>query len=235
MPNRWNDAARTRRSQIESGLDLTFNEVFKPFFVDRIVALSPTYLLEIGAGTGHLSKELSKLNISITAIEPSTGMYDVAKDVLAGSVVELINCTSNELGQVRLYDVIISHLVAHSVEDLKLFFESISRQLGEDGVFLFSIPHPCFYNEYKGFFGDEYRYMTTASKEISLTITKDSENKMVGVPYHHRPLSSYINILFETGLGIQKFDEIYPEAEIQEKYGVMWDTPRYCVFTCKNL
>ena len=54
MPNRWCDSAELRRSQIESGLDLTFNEVFKPIFVEKISSLNPARILEVGAGTGHL-------------------------------------------------------------------------------------------------------------------------------------------------------------------------------------
>lgn len=103
------------------------------------------------------------------------------------------------------------------------------------GHFIFSIPHPCFYNEYKGFFGDEYNYMTPMTKDVSFTITKDSKNTISGVPYHHRPLSEYINKLVESGFAINGFDETYPEEDIQLKYGAKWESPRYCVFTCRKL
>ncbi|WP_373388543.1 class I SAM-dependent methyltransferase [Pseudomonas alcaligenes] len=235
MPHRWCNSARIRREQIESGLDLTFNEVFKPLFISRVTALSPSCILEIGAGTGHISKELSKGGISITAIEPSKGMFDVAKDVLTSTQVELINCTSFDLPKTKVYQVSISHMVAHVVDDLKGFFISIGDHLTQGGHFIFSIPHPCFYNDYKKFWGNEYNYMTPASQEVTFTITKDSENPISGVPYHHRPLSTYINTLVEAGFAIDGFDETYPNDEIQKMYGERWKSPRYCVFTCKKL
>ena len=156
MPHRWCNSAQLRREQIESGADLTFNEVFKPLLVGRIKSLSPSNILEVGAGTGHLSKELFELGFSVTAIEPSDGMYGVAKDVLSLTDVKLLNCTSFELEKDELYEVAFSHLVAHVVNDLNAFFESVGKHLKATGHFIFSIPHPCFYNEYKGFFGDEY-------------------------------------------------------------------------------
>jgi 16S rRNA A1518/A1519 N6-dimethyltransferase RsmA/KsgA/DIM1 with predicted DNA glycosylase/AP lyase activity len=93
MPHRWCNSAKIRREQIESGIDLTFNEVFKPLIVSRIQCLSPSNILEVGAGTGHISIELFKLGFSVTAIEPSLGMYEVAQDVLSFTDVRLVNCT----------------------------------------------------------------------------------------------------------------------------------------------
>lgn len=235
MPHRWCNSAKIRREQIESGVDLTFNEVFKPLLVSRVKNLSPSNVLEVGCGTGHISKDLFELGLSVTAIEPSVGMYEVAKDVLSLTDVRLLNCTSFELEKDEFYQVAFSHLVAHVVDDLSAFFESIGKHLKANSHFIFSIPHPCFYNEYKGFFGDEYNYMTPMSKNVSFTITKDSKNTISGVPYHHRPLSEYFNKLVDSGFAIDGFDETYPEDYIQLKYGAKWEFPRYCVFTCKKL
>ena len=146
-----------------------------------------------------------------------------------------MNCTSFELEKNELYEVAFSHLVAHVVDDLNAFFESVAKHLKATSHFIFSIPHPCFYNEYKGFFGDEYNYMTPMTKNVSFTITKDPQNTISGVPYHHRPLSEYINKLVESGFAIDGFDETYPEDDIQLKYGSKWETPRYCVFICRKL
>jgi hypothetical protein len=77
--------------------------------------------------------------------------------------------------------------------------------------------------------------MLPASKEISFTITKDPLNEISGVPYHHRPLSTYINAFVEAGFAIDGFDEIFPEDKIQRLYGNKWENPRYCMFSCRKL
>ncbi|APS28401.1 methyltransferase type 11 [Pectobacterium brasiliense] len=235
MPNRWNNVAEIRKIQIESGSDLTFNKVFRPLIIKIIQNSSPKKILEIGAGTGHLSKDLFNLGLTVTAIEPSLGMYEVAREVLSSTDVTLVNCTSLELGKDTIYDTAFSHLVAHVVDGLTTFFESINQHLKRNGYFIFSIPHPCFYNEYKNFFGRDYNYMASMKKNVSFSITKDSENIISGVPYHHRPLSEYFNNIVASGFSIDGFDEVYPSDEIQAMYGKKWESPRYCVFTCKKL
>lgn len=235
MPHRWCAVAELRRNQIESGVDLTFVDVFKPLFIKLVCELQPTHVIEIGAGTGHLSKAIADKGFLITAIEPSVGMYDVACEVLTGTPVRLINCSSSELVRSDLFDVAFSHLVAHAVEDLAGFLESVSSHVHKGGYFIFSIPHPCFYNDYKGFFGTDYSYMKQLSKEVSFSVTNDPENIITGVPYHHRPLSVYINSINEAGFVLSGFQEAYPPKDLQLKYGAIWEHPRYCTFICKKL
>lgn len=235
MPTRWCNSAQLRRYQIESGLDLTFNEVFKPLISARVSELRPSRVLEVGAGTGHMAKAISSLGSDVTAIEPSHGMFTVAREVLRDDNVRLLNCTSFDLPFDAHFDLAYTHLVAHVIDDLIGFFGSIGRHLVPGGNFIFSIPHPCFYNSYKGLFGDEYKYTTPIAKDIVFTITKDPDNSISGVPYHHRPLSSYINSAIGAGFLISHFDEIMPTAEVQSKYGEPWNEPRYCIFTCAKL
>lgn len=232
MPTRWCNSAELRRYQIESGLDLTFNEVFKPLISARVMDFRPSSVLEVGAGTGHMAKTIAALGCNLTAVEPSAGMFSVAREVLRDSDVRLLNCTSFELPFDAPFDLAYSHLVVHVIDDLISFFESICRHLASGGHFIFSLPHPCFYNGYKGLFGDEYEYIRPMAKNIAFTITNDPDNAITGVPYHHRPLSSYINGAIGAGFLITQFDEIMPDAETQSKYGELWKYPRYCVFTC---
>lgn len=235
MPHRWCASANLRRTQIESGIDITFNDVFKPIFVEHICNLAPSNVIEVGAGTGHLSKALVGHGFRVTAIEPSKGMFTIAQDVLANEDVILKNCTSFNLPKGDIFDLAFSHLVAHVVDDLFSFISSIGNHLSKNAHLILSIPHPCFYQSYKNIFGGEYNYMKQMIKDISFSITKDPDNEISGVPYHHRPLSSYINTLVACGFAIDGFDEIYPQKEVQDKYGKPWENPRYCLFQCRKL
>lgn len=230
---RWCSQAELRSKQIESGLDLTFSEVFLPIYLGKVRGLRPHSLLEVGSGTGHLSLALKGEVPNLTSIEPSQGMFQKAVQVLEGSGVKLMNCTAQDLPKSGTYDMVISHLVAHVVHDLRGFLASIREVLEKGGVFVFSVPHPCFYNEYKRLFAlGEYQYMTEQFKEISFSITNDPSNKIEGVPYHHRPLSGYFSAIRNAGLFVSGFEEIFPCQETQEKYGALWNNPRYCLFAC---
>jgi hypothetical protein len=77
--------------------------------------------------------------------------------------------------------------------------------------------------------------MTPISKDVSFSISNDKSNEITGVPYHHRPLSAYINTIVESGFAIDGFDEIFPEEQVQRLYPEFWEYPRYCLFSCRKL
>lgn len=231
MPKRWDDFASIRRVQIESGKDLTFSKIFLPFYMDLVNEFCPESLIEVGCGTGHLSASLSSHMKTAVAIEPSEGMYAVAKQVVDGSIVQLFRLRADEYNNSYPFDLIISHMVLQLVDNLELFLECVAQFMGKQSLFVFAIPHPCFYNEYKKFFDpSEYHYMKEQTKNVSFSVTKDPHTKISGVPYCHRPLSRYFSVLKKSGLHVVDFEEIFPKPEIQSLYGLDWNFPRYCVF-----
>ncbi|WP_084031841.1 class I SAM-dependent methyltransferase [Desulfonatronum lacustre] len=231
MPNRWDGFASIRQNQIESGKDLTFSKVFLPYYNDLVKELCPESLLEVGCGTGHLSVNICSNISTAVAIEPSEGMYAVAEQVVKESCVQLFCLRVEEYRCPHPFDLIISHMVLQLVDNLDLFIESVANFMEKESQFVFAIPHPCFYNNYKLFFdSSEYKYMCEIKKTISFSITNDPNKIISGVPYCHRPLSQYFSVLKKFGFYVVDFKEIFPDQEIQSLYGVDWKFPRYCVF-----
>ena len=231
MPQRWDDFASVRRDQIESGKDLTFTNVFLPYYINLVEELHPESLIEVGCGTGHLSKNLSNHVNKTIAIEPSKGMHSVAEKVVGGSGVQLFCLRAEDFKSAHPFDLIISHMVLQLVDNIESFIASVARLMGNHSRFVFAIPHPCFYNDYKNFFGpSEYHYMEERAKSVSFAVTKDPNTKISGVPYCHRPLSRYFFVLKKFGFYVVDFQETFPEQEIQSLYGMVWESPHYCVF-----
>jgi SAM-dependent methyltransferase len=231
MPARWDDFALVRQVQIESGKDVTFSKVFLPYYVKLVAELNPESFLEIGCGTGHLSAYLSNYVIKTVAIEPSEGMYAVSEEVLKHKSVQLFRLRAEDYKIATIFNLIISHMVLQLVNNLELFISSVVKFMGKGSRFVFAIPHPCFYNEYKNFFTpSEYHYMREVTKTVSFAVTKDPNTKISGVPYTHRPLSCYFSVLKKCGLQVIDFVEMFPDPDIQLLYGMAWDFPRYCVF-----
>jgi SAM-dependent methyltransferase len=230
MHHQWNKAAILRRDQIESGKDITFNRVFIPHYRNCIKIENPNSILEVGCGTGHLAAKLLELCPDIEALEPSPGMHTVAQEVLAGSNVTLHNVSVEAYKAHRRFDIVLSHLCAHVIEDVEPFFRACATLLAPGGTFIFSLPHPCFWNEYRNVFQrNKYRYILESFALTSLYITKDPTNPIEGVPFYHRPLSRYIEALNKCGFALKSLDEIFPSKEIQAEYGSRWRFPRYCV------
>lgn len=231
MPESWDNAAELRKEQIESGLDLTFSKVFLPYYLKLVTDLRPSSVLEVGCGTGHLSSELSKLISKVVSLEPSLGMHAVASEVLSDTRVQLINKRVQDLQIEQTFDLILSHMCIQTIDNIGDFLEPIRILMNVGSHFVFTIPHPCFYNDYKGFFSsEEYSYIIPMKKNITFSVTKDPDRPISGVPYNHRPLSCYFDSLRRHDMLVADFHEIIPEPTVQSLYGANWDTPRYCVF-----
>lgn len=231
MSQHWNKIAVIRKSQIESGKDLTFSKVFVPYYERLVSTLCPRSILEVGGGTGHLALALHGRTDRYVMIEPAPGMYGVAHELLAGTKVELRHCDLASFADSDKFDLVLSHMCAQTIRDISTFFVSASKHLAAAGHFAFSIPHPLFYNDYKEFFAREtFQYIVEQSNTVSFSISLDHDQVFEGVPYYHRPLSTYVSQLANAGLCLTHLREVFPARAIQELYGAPWDNPRYLVF-----
>jgi len=219
-----------RKQQIEDGLDLTFSKVFVPYYARVVSTLAPSSILEVGGGTGHLALVLASRTKKYVVLEPSQGMFAVARDVLKGTIAELRQSTIEEFREEEAYDLVLSHMCVQVVSNLDKFLKAIAERLSPSGQFLLSLPHPVFYNDYKKFFPREkFRYIDEQNENISFSITLDPDQVIFDVPYHHRPLMAYISNLAGACLGVTYMDEVYPSEEVQNLYGAPWKDPRYLV------
>src|ERR1700683_1600638 len=149
MSSPWDTFASLRRSQIESGKDLTFSRVFVPLFTDLVKSLNPKSILEAGIGTGHLALELQGLSSRYVGVEPSSGMLAEASDVLSNTTVEIFNCPLEDLEPAAGFDLVLAHMCLQAIEDHMSFLRAIKEHLASDGAYLTSMPHPAFFNDYK--------------------------------------------------------------------------------------
>lgn len=229
----WCDLSEIRKIQIESNKDITFSKVFVPKYLEKLSEFKGKKIIEIGCGTGHLAKELTSLIEfeNYIALEPSLGMYQKAKDLLRDhNYLELNNFSIGDLKCTNKVDIILAHLVFHVVEDIDTLLIDSFERLKYHGKLLISLPHPCFYNDYKKIFNeDEYFYISEIKTDTVFMISQDNTND-VKVPYIHRSISYYINKFSKAGFKIIELEEIFPEESIQILYPDLWHTPRYCIF-----
>ncbi len=232
MPHRWNNAASIRKDQIESGIDITFSDVFVPFFKEEILKYNPETIFEIGAGTGHLAKELALHCDKYHALEPSEGMFQVATETLYNQKVKIFKLKIEDFKPKESFDFVFSHLCAQTMDNLDILYIKMNELLNPKGKWMISVPHPCFYNEYKKIITEDYCYKIEQSVEFNLAITNDKQ-LIENVPYYHRPLEVYINKISKNGLILEEIREVFPTPDIQQKYGQIWTKPRYMVLIGK--
>jgi 2-polyprenyl-3-methyl-5-hydroxy-6-metoxy-1,4-benzoquinol methylase len=183
-------------------------------------------LLDIGCGNGLFARRMSKKGIKVTAFDFSESNINNAKKYDCTNIEYFTLDATLESDLLKLkntkYEGLVANMVFMDMSDIECFFSHIKDLLIDNGVFVFSIQHPCFNSEY-----------VEVKKDGSICI-KDYMNKNVSkgiaIPsqpekqlYFHRPISYYMNLAITNGLAITGFIE--PTFNSKEKNDVYSNFP----------
>ena len=102
-------------------------------------------VLDLGCGYGWHCRYAAQLGArSVLGIDPSARMLARAAE-LGGEGVEYRLCAVEEFAwPAARFDLVISNLALHYVEDLDAVFRGVYRALRPGGVFALNIEHPSF-------------------------------------------------------------------------------------------
>ncbi len=116
----------------------------KPAFLELLGDVQNKHILDLGCGDARFAHELfQKGCASYTGIEPSEIMLKNARENLAGTNSKLEQSTIEDWRYPeQQFDLVISRLVFHYVEDLDTTFKNIHKTLKPDGRLVFSMVHP---------------------------------------------------------------------------------------------
>ena len=103
-------------------------------------------VLDLGCGYGWHSRYCAEHGaVSVLGIDASSAMISEAEKRNSASAVTYQVCTLEEYDYpAETYDLVVSNLVLHYVDDLEGVYRKVNRTLKPDGIFLFNIEHPIF-------------------------------------------------------------------------------------------
>lgn len=113
----------------------------------RLLAICPkdtqryTSILEIGCGTGRLTRELalSFSHAEIVAIDIAPGMIQIAQKRCHHLPVKFLCMDAENLGGENSFDLIVSNATFQWIEDLPSFLHKLHALLKEGGELVFSL------------------------------------------------------------------------------------------------
>ncbi|GED16909.1 hypothetical protein AMI01nite_49000 [Aneurinibacillus migulanus] len=190
-------------------------------------------ILDVSCGNGNFSKRLAELGAKVIAFDYSTKMIERAKlrckDNLNNIDFRVIDATNYdsliELG-VDKFDSSVANMALMDIADISSLIKSLHKLLKQNGCFVFSIPHPCFQppNARKICEIEDIDGAVVSRKSIQISKYLKSEVfetlgiKGQPVPHliFHRPISYYLNLLFESnfvldGILEPTFDDVEKE------------------------
>lgn len=195
-------------------------------------------VLDIGCGYGEMAQYLLRKDVATYyGIDPSRKMIERAQQQLNHPRVQF------QIGQAECmsldshrYDLVISRLVFHYINDLGPVFEQIYHSLRPGGTFIFSVEHPVMTalmdkakagrkkNDWQ--VGAYFRSGPRKHHWMGSVVTK-----------YHRTIEEYFSGLRQSGFLVEELREGRPESEHfsqQSEFERRLDLPRYLILkACK--
>jgi len=218
----WDKVAALREKQVRSGKDHSANFVLAPAILRQIPRSRS--LLDIGCGTGWLTSRAAKLAEVTVGIDPSKMSIEIANSENTGIAVSYYAESVERYSRSgRRFDTAISNMAASSAPHLNTFISASRKLLKKQGVYVITIPHPCFWPIYWGYISDpRFNYQRMLAVEGEFRIQEETSKFLT--THFHRPLAGYIDAITGSGFRIEA---------IQELTGRGFPLPRFMVIKAR--
>lgn len=181
-------------------------------------------VLDLGCGYGwHCIYAMEQGASSVTGVDISRKMLEVAKEKTPFQAVEYIHCAIEEIDfPDESFDIILSSLVFHYIADYEALIKMIYSMLKRDGVLVFTVEHPIFTAEGKQDWhydeqGEIMHFPVDNYFYEGKRTTRFLGEKMTK---YHRTLTTYINTLLTKGFIINHVVEPQPPKKMMDIPGM---------------
>lgn len=200
------------------------NELFEiPALLSILPDLNGKRVLDLGCGYGeHCKLFLARGAESVLGIDISEKMLAVARQENSDPRIRYLHMAIEDIGQLQeTFDVVISSLALHYVEDFSGVATNVHRLLSPGGFFLFSQEHPLV-TSHSG--GDRWT-KNEAGEKLHVNISnygvegiRETTWFIDHIRIYHRTFSGIINTLVEAGFSIERMVEPLPSEQLLERY-----------------
>jgi len=199
-----------------------------PALFSLLPDLKDKKIIDLGCGFGeHCIQYICDGAAKVVGIDISEKMLEVAKSENSDPRITYINMPMENISEIgETFDVAISSLALHYVEDFDTLVRDIYEMLNEDGLFIFSQENPintCFSGGSRWTKDENGNKLYANLANYSLEGERESKWFVEGVKKYHRIFSTIVNTLVEAGFTIEKMIEPIPTPELLEKYPEMVD------------
>lgn len=228
----WDAICLARQAVIEQGKDVSLTAVTAPCILRNVCKDNPRRLLDVGCGSGYLTKKLSEVVDDCLGIDISGESIKLAKkqyfsDNLRFECSAIADFTSD-----YQFDACVSNMVFMADPEWLISMRHIFDLLKPDGHLYFTVTHPCFWPRYWNYQNEswfDYKQELFIEGEFGTSLVKP-----IGTTTHiHRPLSQYFDGIVSSGFVVESVEEPYPISQVPEGY--IYEYPRFIFFKCRKL
>lgn len=208
----------------------------KPAILQLIGNPEGCSVLDLGCGDAKLGLDLLEKGCSsYLGIEGSNKMFEEAIQVLEASKGKMeLSSMEDYSYPPEAFDLAVSELAIHYVEDTETLFQSIFQTLKPGGRLVFSVQHPLLTSSFKSsesgerrssWIVDDYFY---SGKRVENWLGEQ-------VVKYHRSTGEYFSALANAGFKIESLTEPKPDPEQfsnPEEYKRRMRIPLFLLFSC---
>jgi SAM-dependent methyltransferase len=207
--DRWERHAGWWQREFTDGADAEYEEQILPL-VDEHLG-SARRVLDVGCGEGQVARRLASRGVDVVGLDPTPSQVRVAAERAGGpayvrSTAEVLPVRSGSCGGV------VMCLVLEHLDPFEPAIEEIARVLEPGGRFLLLLNHPLLQTPGSGWIDDHI--LGEQYWRVGPYLRDDSRLEEVSpgveLPFMHRPLSRYVQVMGEVGLLIDHMDEPPP-------------------------
>ena len=187
--------------------------------------LADKKVLDLGCGYGEHCKAFIESGASkVVGIDISSKMLEVANKENSDPAITYINMPMEDIDELNAeFDVVVSSLAIHYVEDYRGLLRKIRNKLHTGGFFIFSQEHPfsttygnCDFNRWTKDNAGNKQYVNIANYGIEGE--RESEWFISGIKKYHRTFSTILNNLIDEGFELERIIEPVPDQDLLKKY-----------------
>ncbi len=174
--------------------------------------LSGKRVLDLGCGYGwHCKYVADRGAAAVLGIDQSAQMIGEAKRRNSGNTIEYRVCGIQDYDYpADTYDLVVSNLVLHYIEDLDEIYRLVRRTLKVSGVFLFNIEHPTFTAGVNQQFAADGTWPVT---DYYYPGERTTDFLGYAVKKYHHTLTQILNGLLTEGFAIEAIEEAMPPEQ----------------------
>ena len=221
-----------------------FTDGADPEYEEQILPLADAHLagthrvLDVGCGEGQMARRVAALGAEVVGVDGSWAQIAEARrrgggpTYVRGSAIALPVADGS-------FDAVTACLVLEHVEPFEPAIDEIARVLAPGGCFVLFLNHPLLQAPGSGWVDDHILGEQYWRLGPYLPDDESMEEVAPGVrlPFMHRPLGRYINVMAERGLLVEHMDEPPPSPGFVARapeYGEAASIPRLMVLRTRK-
>ena len=220
VKNIWNANAEFWDSRMGEGNDF-HKTLIEPVQLKLMNIQAGDRILDIACGNGQFARKMAGLGADVTAVDFSDKFIAIVKAKGGKNIdYQCLDATSKtDLKKLsgKAFDSIVCTMALMDMENIETLINHLPKMLKKDGIFVFSVTHPCFNSgeitlvHERDDLGGEVKNKYYAKIANYLIEKSNLGVGMVGQPkpqyYFHRPVSVILKHFFESGFVLDAYEE----------------------------